>query len=118
MPPEDFAPVRSDFLSWSRWGNWYETDGQTGEKPDWEPAIRLTKLYDDWLQSSSAEERTEIWHEILQIHAEETIHIGLVSEVRQPVVVKGLGNVPKDGIYGWDPGAQFGIHRMDEFYRK
>lgn len=118
MPPEDFAPVRSDFLSWSRWGNWYETDGQTGEKPDWEPAIRLTQLYDDWLTSSSEEERTEIWHEILKIHAEETIHIGLVSEVRQPVVVKGLGNVPKEGIYGWDPGAQFGIHRMDEFYRK
>ncbi|WP_249695581.1 ABC transporter substrate-binding protein [Stappia sp. WLB 29] len=118
MPPEDFAPVRSDFLSWSRWGNWYETDGQTGEKPDWEPAIRLTQLYDDWLKSSSEEERTEIWHEILKIHAEETIHIGLVSEVRQPIVVKGLGNVPKEGIYGWDPGAQFGIHRMDEFYRK
>lgn len=118
MSPEDFAPVRSDFLSWSRWGNWYETDGQTGEQPDWEPAIRLTRLYDDWLRSSTPQERTEIWHEILQIHAEETIHIGLVSEVRQPVVVKGLGNVPKVGIYGWDPGAQFGIHRMDEFYRK
>ncbi|MAA98652.1 MAG: peptide ABC transporter substrate-binding protein [Stappia sp.] len=118
MPPEDFAPVRSDFLSWSAWGNWYETGGQTGEKPDWEPAERLTELYDAWLVSGSDEERTEIWHEMLQIHAEETIHIGLVSEVRQPVVVQDLGNVPEVGIYGWDPGAQFGIHRMDEFYVK
>jgi peptide/nickel transport system substrate-binding protein len=38
--------------------------------------------------------------------------------VRQPVVVRDLGNVPVEGIYGWDPGAQFGIHRMDEFYLK
>ncbi|MHC5654216.1 ABC transporter substrate-binding protein [Stappia sp. ICDLI1TA098] len=118
MPPEDFAPVRSDFLSWSAWGNWYETQGQTGEKPDWEPAVQLTSLYDDWLTSTSEEERTEIWHEMLRIHAEQTIHIGLVSEVRQPVVVRDLGNVPVEGIYGWDPGAQFGIHRMDEFYLK
>lgn len=118
MPPEDFAPVRSDFLSWSAWGNWYETGGQTGEKPDWAPAARLIELYDDWLVSGSSEERTEIWHEMLRIHAEETIHIGLVSEVRQPVVVQGLGNVPEVGIYGWDPGAQFGIHRMDEFFLK
>ncbi|WP_428696204.1 ABC transporter substrate-binding protein [Stappia sp.] len=118
MTPEDFVPVRGDFLSWARWGNWYETDGQTGEKPEWAPAVRLIELYEAWLASTSHEERTEIWHEILRIHAQETIHIGLVSEVRQPVVVKNLGNVPEEGIYGWDPGAHFGIHRMDEFYRK
>ena len=116
MPPEDFAPVRGDFLSWARWGDYYETDGLTGEKPDWAPAVRLIELYDAWLVSTSKAERERIWHEILEIHAEETIHIGLVSEVRQPVVVKNLGNVPKEGIYGWDPGAHFGIHRMDEFF--
>lgn len=118
MPPIDFAPVRGDFLSWALWGDYYETDGQTGEAPDWGPAARLIELYDAWLVSSSKEERTRIWHEMLEIHAEETIHIGLVSGVRQPVVVRGLGNVPKEGIYGWDPGAHFGIHRMDEFFVK
>lgn len=118
MPPEDFVPVRGDFLSWSLWGDYYETEGKTGEEPDWAPAARLVELYDRWLVSSSPQERTAIWQEILQIHADETIHIGLVAEVRQPVVVKGLGNVPKEGIYGWDPGAHFGIHRMDEFFVK
>jgi peptide/nickel transport system substrate-binding protein len=24
--------------------------------------------------------------------------------------------VPEKAIYGWDPGAQFGIYRMDEFW--
>ncbi len=118
MPPVDFAPTRGDFLSWSKWGDYYETEGKSGEKPDWKPAVQLLELYKSWLSSSSKEERTKIWGEMLQIHADETIHIGLVNQIRQPIVVKGLGNVPIEGIYGWDPGAQFGIHRMDEFFFK
>jgi peptide/nickel transport system substrate-binding protein len=31
-------------------------------------------------------------------------------------VIKDVKNVPLEGIYGWDPGAHYGIHRMDEFY--
>lgn len=116
MPPLDYAPTRGDFLSWATWGDYYETEGKSGEKPDWAPAIRLNELYEAWLSSSSNEERSNIWHEMLQIHADETIHIGLVNEVRQPVVVKGLSNVPEKAIYGWDPGSHFGIHRMDAFY--
>ncbi|KZL21006.1 putative ABC transporter-binding protein precursor [Pseudovibrio axinellae] len=116
MPPLDYAPTREDFLSWAPWGNYYVSDGQAGVKPDWPPAIQLIDLFDGWLVSGSFNEREKIWEEMLQIHAEETIHIGLVNGVRQPVVVKGLRNVPEEGIYGWDPGAQFGIHRMDLFF--
>ncbi|PVB60777.1 ABC transporter substrate-binding protein [Labrenzia sp. 011] len=117
MPPEDYAPVHGDRFSWNAWGDYYETGGEGGEKPDWEPAERLMELYNSWLTSRTAEERTKIWEEMLQIHADETIHIGLVSSVPQPVVIKEVGNVPLEGIYGWDPGAHFGIHRMDEFYK-
>ena len=116
MPPEDLAPVRGDILSWHAWGDHYETQGEGGEEPDWEPAQRLLELYKSWLVSKTPEERTRIWDEMLQIHADETIRIGLVSGIRQPVVVKGVKNVPLEGIYGWDPGAHYGIHRMDEFY--
>lgn len=116
MPPEDLAPVRGDILSWHSWGDNYETKGEGGEKPDWEPAVRLMELYNSWLTSRTQEERTAIWEEMLQIHADETIRIGLVSGVPQPVVIKDVENVPLEGIYGWDPGAHFGIHRMDEFY--
>ncbi|WP_150525014.1 ABC transporter substrate-binding protein [Roseibium sediminis] len=116
MPPVDYAPVLGERLNWFAWGDYYETNGSGGEKPDWAPAVRLTELYDSWLSSRSSEEREKIWTEILQIHAEETIQIGLVSAVRQPVVVNGLKNVPVDTFYGWDPGAQFGVHRMDEFF--
>ncbi|WP_299812024.1 ABC transporter substrate-binding protein [uncultured Roseibium sp.] len=117
MPPEDYAPVHGDRLNWNAWGDYYETGGEGGEKPDWKPAERLMELYNSWLTSRTAEERTKIWEEMLQIHADETIHIGLVSSVPQPVVIKDVENVPLEGIYGWDPGAHFGIHRMDEFYK-
>jgi peptide/nickel transport system substrate-binding protein len=116
MPPNDFAPTQSEKLGWHAWGDFYETSGAAGEKPDWEPAQRLVELYNAWLLSKTPEERSKIWEEILNLHAEETIRFGLVSEVRQPVVIKGVENVPLEGIYGWDPGAHFGIHRMDEFW--
>jgi len=116
MPPDNYVPVHGEHLAWHAWGDYYETKGEGGEKPDWKPAERLMELYEAWLVSKTPEERTGIWEEILQIHADETIHIGLVSGVPQPVAIKNVGNVPLEGIYGWDPGAHFGIHRMDEFY--
>lgn len=116
MPPEDLAPVHGEVLSWFGWGDYWETKGAGGEKPDWQPAIRLMDLYQNWLVSTSSDERRAIWDEMLAIHAEETIRIGLVAEVPQPVVVKGLENVPLTAFYGWDPGAHFGLHRMDEFF--
>ncbi len=116
MPPDDLAPVRGDILTWHAWGDHYETQGEGGEKPDIPSAARLIELYKSWLVSKTPEERTAIWEEMLDINAEETFRIGLVSGVRQPVVIKGMENVPLEGIYGWDPGAHFGIHRMDEFF--
>ncbi len=117
MPPNEFAPTSSEQLSWAQWGDFRESGGQTGQPIDYEPAARLEALYSEWLVSGNAQERRRIWGEMLSIHAEETLRIGLISAVKQPVVVsKRLHNVPQVGIYGWDPGAQFGIHRMDEFW--
>ncbi|MDP6344142.1 MAG: ABC transporter substrate-binding protein, partial [Alphaproteobacteria bacterium] len=61
--------------------------------------------------------RRRIWHRMLEIHADQVFTIGLVSGVRQPVVVaKRLRNVPDEGLYNWDPGAFFGIYRPDTFW--
>ncbi len=117
MPPEEYAPVRSETLCWPGWGQYFETEGERGEAPDDPAAQKLVALYRQWIGSKESAEREAIWHGILAIHAEETYSIGLVSEARQPVVVAGhLQNVPEAGIYGWDPGAQFGIHHMDLFW--
>ena len=45
----------------------------------------------------------------------------LIAQLRdvqpQPVVVSNrLHNVPERGTFSWDPGAQFGMYRMDEFW--
>jgi peptide/nickel transport system substrate-binding protein len=54
---------------------------------------------------------------MLSIHSQQQFIIGTVSEVMQPVVVrKTLQNVPEKGVFSWDPGAQFGMYRMDEFW--
>ncbi|AXS42510.1 ABC transporter substrate-binding protein [Breoghania sp. L-A4] len=117
MPPDDLAPVTGEALVWPAWGDYVESGGQSGEAVDYPPAKRLLTLYNAWLGSDTHDKRRMIWEEMLRIHADETFRIGLIAAVRQPVVVSDkLRNVPEEGIYGWDPGAHFGIHRMDEFW--
>ena len=80
-------------------------------------AQRLLELNTAWEQAADTPEREKIWHEMLGIHAREVFSIGLVSGVLQPVVVNNhLRNVPKEGIYNWNPGAFFGIYKPDTFW--
>ncbi len=117
MSPDERVPVSTVFLPGPAWGAFVMSHGETGEKPDFEPAARLLDLYDAWIASTEAADQARIWKDILSIHAEDVLSIGLVAGVSQPVVVSDrLRNVPEKGFYGWDPGAQFGIWRPDEFF--
>jgi len=117
MSPRLLAPTSQDNLAWPMWGQYHQTKGQAGEPPDLEPAKKLMALYEQWLGATSTDEQTRIWKEMLAIHAREQFLIGVVSSVRQPVVVsKRLRNVPEDAIYSWDPGALFGIYHPDQFW--
>ncbi|MEJ8572416.1 ABC transporter substrate-binding protein [Microbaculum marinum] len=118
MAPDELAPVHGDSsLLWPAWGDYWESKAASGEPVDYPPAQELLDLYKRWLSSGSDAERREIWKKMLEIHARETLIIGIVNGVRQPVVVSDhVRNVPVDAFYGWDPGAQFGIWRMDEFF--
>jgi peptide/nickel transport system substrate-binding protein len=80
-------------------------------------ARQLDALHAEWLASKSPDDRETIWHKMLAIHADQVFMIGIVSGVMQPIVVRdGLRNVPKEGVYNWDPGAHFGIYRPDTFW--
>ena len=117
MKPSELAPTQQDTLCWPSWGQYYQTKGSKGEAPDMPPATRLLDLYMAWLETTDEEKRGDIWREMLAIHAEEQFIIGLICEVPQPVVAsKRLVNVPERALYGWDPGAQFGVHRIDEWW--
>ncbi len=116
-PPAYLAPTDQVFLAWPKWGQYFQTRGAAGEAIDDEPANRLMELNQEWQMTSDPDERTSIWREMLKIHSEQQYGIGILSEAPQPVVVSDrLRNVPEFGKWAWDPGAHFGIHRIDEFF--
>jgi peptide/nickel transport system substrate-binding protein len=117
MSPAEFAPTAQDQLEWPKWGEYAETKGKSGEKPDLPEAAKLKELYGAWLAATSEEDQARIWHDMLQIWSEQVFSIGLIAGVQQPVVVSDrLRNVPSEGIYNWDPGAHFGIYKPDGFW--
>lgn len=117
MPPDELAPTSQQQLQWPKWGQYAETGGTSGVPVD-EPAAReLARLADAWRRAATRAERTEIWHRMLSIHADQVFTIGLIAAVKQPIVVANrLRNVPVEGIYNFDPGAFFGIYRPDTFW--
>jgi ABC-type dipeptide transport system, periplasmic component len=75
------------------------------------------ELYHAWKSSPTDEGRAEAWREILAIHAENVFSIGLVASAPQPVVIaENLRNFPEQAIYAWEPGAHFGVWRIDEVF--
>ncbi|MFK7836281.1 MAG: ABC transporter substrate-binding protein [Sulfitobacter sp.] len=115
--PKYLAPTNQEFFAWPMWGQHYVTGGSAGEPPQDPAAQELLVLADNWSHTTDTTERTAIWHRMLDIHAEQQFGIGILSEAPQPVVVsKNLRNVPENGIWAYDPGAHFGVHRVDEFY--
>jgi peptide/nickel transport system substrate-binding protein len=117
MSPGEFAPTSQHSLHWPKWGQYFETSGKAGQAVDMPLAKELLDLYHAWRDAGSQSEREKIWHRMLEIHADQVYTLGLVAQVPQPVVVSNkLRNVPKEGIFNWDPGAQFGMYRPDSFW--
>jgi peptide/nickel transport system substrate-binding protein len=115
--PVYLAPTDQTFLSWPKWGQYYQTSGQSGEPPDMPEAKRLLELLGDWDAATTDDARSAAWRKMLEIHADQVFAIGIVAGAPQPVVVSNkLRNVPEQAIWAWDPGAHFGVYRPDEFY--
>ncbi|MFD2263150.1 ABC transporter substrate-binding protein [Lacibacterium aquatile] len=117
MSPAEWAPTNQVQWQWSQWGNFYETSGKAGERPSIPEAERLLTLYDRWRRTQDDGDRTEIWQQMMAIHADQQFVIGLVADVPQPVWInKLLRNVPRKAMYNWEPGAHFGLYRPDLFW--
>ncbi len=117
MSPAEFAPVGQHSYHWPKWGQHHETSGKSGEPVDMPKPMALMKLYETWSKATKAEEREAAWREMLEIHADQVYTIGLVAQIPQPIVVsRKLRNVPDEGIFNWNPGAQFGVYRPDSFW--
>ncbi|MEM6304765.1 MAG: ABC transporter substrate-binding protein [Pseudomonadota bacterium] len=115
--PRYLAPTNQEFFAWPKWGQYYQSGGELGEAPDLRAAQRLMQLAYDWDHTTDPAVRANVWREMLQIHAQEAFAIGILNEAPQPVVInRRLHNVPEDGIWAFEPGAHFGVHRIDEFF--
>lgn len=115
--PRELAPTNQQQLCWPKWGQHHETEGRAGEAVDLAAAAELLRLFEAWGKSPSSEERARIWHEMLRIRSQELFSIGIVRAVPQPVVVSNrLRNVPKEGVYNWEPGAYFGVYHPEAFW--
>ena len=116
-PPGYLAPTDQVFFAWPKWGQHYQTHGDAGEAIDYPPAEQLMSLAKDWDKTADPQKRRDIWQQMLTIHAEEQFGIGILAEAPQPIIVANeLRNVPEFAKWAWEPGAHFGIHRIDEFY--
>lgn len=117
--PVELAPTSQYQLQWPKWGQFYETKGQSGEAPDEPEAKELLSLYDQWVDTGDMAKREQIWHRMLTIHADRMYSIGVIAGVFQPIVAnQKLMNVPDEGIFNWDPGAQVGMYRPETFWMK
>ncbi|SNB53121.1 peptide/nickel transport system substrate-binding protein [Arboricoccus pini] len=118
MSPDAYAPTSQfDQLQWPKWGQYYETSGQAGEKPDLPAAKELMELYAKWVGSDTQKQRAAIWKEILPLYANQCFTIGTVASVQQPIAVrKTLRNVPAKAVWNWEPQAQFGLYNPETFW--
>jgi len=115
--PDEFAPTDQLQLQWPKWGQHFQTRGRAGEAPADEYALELLKLNRAWAYARDRVARRDIWQRMLKINADQVYSIGLISAVPQPVVINSsLRNVPKKGIFNWNPGAHFGVYMPDTFW--
>ncbi|OQW52630.1 ABC transporter substrate-binding protein [Candidatus Raskinella chloraquaticus] len=117
MDPQDLSPTNQNQFNWPMFGQWVETNGKEGQEPDMEGVKELVHLRNQWLASSSTEERRVVWKKMLSIHAEQLYSIGIISGTLQPVVVsQRLRNVPATALYAYEPGGYFGLTMPDSYW--
>lgn len=77
------------------WNEWYKTNGESGEEPP-DYAKRLFELAEEWKNVEPlSEEYDAIAKEMIQIHLDHMLTIGIVGEQPAPTVVSNrLVNVP------------------------
>jgi len=119
MPPTEFAPTSNDQLQWPIWGLHYMSSQTQGKPADMQPVQKLGQLLDEWLLTTTSEQRTEVWRQMLEIQADQVFSIGTVNGALQPVVKsRQLQNVPEEGLYGFAPMSYLGVYMPDTFWIK
>ena len=117
MAPTQLAPTSNDQLQWPVWGLHYLSGKTQGKAADMPHVKELSELLDEWMLSTSTEQRAEIWARMLAIHADQVFSIGTVNGGMQPIARSArLRNIPDEGLYGYSPTSYFGVYMPDTFW--
>ena len=117
MPPTQLAPTSDDQLQWPLWGMHYMSMKNKGKRADLPYVQELSTLLDNWMQSTSTEQRTEIWARMLAIYTDQVFSIGTVNGGLQPLARSArLKNIPDSGLYGFEPTSYLGVYMPDTFW--
>jgi peptide/nickel transport system substrate-binding protein len=115
--PAELAPADQLDLEWAKWGQYFQTNGMSGEPVDMPEPKQQLELLSDWGATEDFTTRTEIWERMLQTYADQVYTIGTVASVPQPIVVSNrLHNVPGAEVWSFSPGNFFGVYRPDLFW--
>lgn len=117
MPPLELAPTTNDQLHWPVWGQYYLSGHTQGQPADLVEVQKLGQLLDEWMLTTTTEQREQIWGQMLAIHADQVFTIGTVNQALQPVVRSSrLRNVPEEGLIGFAPTSYLGVYMPDTFW--
>lgn len=117
MSPKELAPTSDDQMHWPLWGLYHQSANNDGHPPELPEALMLYKLFSNWRAAGDHETRERIWHEMLNLYTDQVFTIGTVNATLQPVVHSSrLRNIPKDGLYGFDPMSYLGVYMPDTFW--
>jgi ABC-type dipeptide/oligopeptide/nickel transport system permease component/ABC-type transport system substrate-binding protein len=108
--PRYFVPVDEEAFYAVGWARWFEFGGLYGapgakapnaiEPPQGHPMRRAMEVYSQSLLAPTLEEQKAIFDEALDIAAENLWTINIATSPPQPVVVKGVRNVPSNALHG------------------
>ncbi|MFK7854425.1 MAG: ABC transporter substrate-binding protein [Granulosicoccus sp.] len=117
MPPTELAPTTNDQLHWPVWGQYHMSGHSQGRPADIAEVQKLGQLLDEWMLTTTSEQREKIWGQMLSIHADQVFTIGTVNGALQPVARSSrLRNVPEDGLIGFAPTSYLGVYMPDTFW--
>ncbi len=101
LEPRWYLPYSNESIQAVGHAHWYQSGGATGEEPTGD-LRRVIDLYEQIKACPDAEEQIRLFHEILEINAENLWVIGtLASPPLVGVVNKDLRNVPEEAVYSW-----------------
>ena len=117
ISPSALAPSAEDQYQWPVWGLHYQSAKTKGKAPDMPIVLELVDLLERWRRAQNIEQKTEIWHKMLQIHADQVFSIGTLNGALHPVVyADNLQNLPEEGLYGYYPMSYLGVYMPDTFW--